>query len=266
MLTTASRHLRVAEPADIQDLLAPKSTAKPELGATKTKVIGATRINLGNALHCSSDWPAPTTIIVDGPYDGSGFPGDPGTHRELPAAYAAHIAAWTQHALPETTLWFWGTEVGWATVHSLLNQHGWDYRGLHIWDKGIGHIAGNVNSKTIRGSPIATEVCARYLRRVEFDGVDGDRLAMRQWLRAEWQRSGLPLNRTNEACGVKNAATRKYFTQDDVWYFPPAPMMELLANYALQHGKPTKRLLGFAPRQYGPNCFIVADATPISQR
>lgn len=33
----------------------------------------------------------------------------------------------------------------------------------------------------------------------------------------EWQRAGLPLYKANEACGVKNAATRKYLTQDWLW-------------------------------------------------
>jgi site-specific DNA-methyltransferase (adenine-specific) len=64
---------------------------------------------------------------------------------------------------------------------------------------------------------------------------------MKEWLRKEWQRSGLPLSKTNEACGVKNAATRKYFTQCHLWYFPPPEMMERLSFYANRHGKPTTR-------------------------
>ncbi|MYK91287.1 MAG: hypothetical protein F4026_03915 [Synechococcus sp. SB0669_bin_8] len=36
-------------------------------------------------------------------------------------------------------------------------------------------------------------------------------------MRAEWRRTGLPLYRANEACGVKNAATRKYLTQPQFW-------------------------------------------------
>ena len=43
-----------------------------------------------------------------------------------------------------------------------------------------------------------------------------------------------------EACGIKNAATRKYFTQDHLWYFPPAAMMERLAEYANKHGQQTE--------------------------
>ena len=45
----------------------------------------------------------------------------------------------------------------------------------------------------------------------------------------------------NEAAGVKNAATRKWFTQDHLWYFPPPDSIERLADYAMDHGKPTER-------------------------
>jgi hypothetical protein len=61
-------------------------------------------------------------------------------------------------------------------------------------------------------------------------------MPVQQWLRHEWQRSGLLLYQANEACGVKNAATRKYLTQDWLWYWPPGLMMERLAAYANDHG------------------------------
>ncbi len=121
----------------------------------------------------------------------------------------------------------------------MLALHGWKYRSLHVWDKGISHIAGNVNSNTIRRFPVVTEVCAQYVREAELLTGDGQRFQIREWLRQEWQRTGLPFSKTNEACGVKNAATRKYFTQDHLWYFPPPEMMERLATYANHHGRPT---------------------------
>lgn len=198
--------------------------------------IGSATIELADALERYAYWPKPTVIISDGAYGVDGFPGDPPTADGLTSWYAQHIAAWSRHALPETTLWFWNTEIGWATVHPILALHGWEYKGLHIWDKSIAHIAGNVNSKTIRSFPIVTEVCARYVRDVKLPTVDGQELSIRQWLRSEWQRTGLPFSKTNEACGVKNAATRKYFTQDHLWYFPPPEMMERLAIYANRHG------------------------------
>ena len=205
----------------------------------ETVRVGNTSITCANALDCYSKWPSPTVIIVDGPYGVAGFPGDLATPYALAEWYAPHIAEWARYALPETTLWFWGTEIGWAEIHPVLNRSGWNYEGLQVWDKGIGHIAGNVNSKTIRGFPVVTEVCARYSRRVMFEGRDGRYLTIAQWLRAEWLRSGLPLCRTNDACDVKNAATRKYFTQDHLWYFPPPEMMEKLAAYANQWGRRT---------------------------
>ncbi len=206
---------------------------------TITKV-RSIQIELADALTRYEVWPAPTVIVSDGPYGLGQFPGDPPTPIGLAEWYAPHIAAWAQYALPETTLWFWCNEIGWATVHPVLARHGWQYRALHVWDKGISHIAGNVNSKTIRRFPVVTEVCVQYVREVRLLTNDGQELPIRDWLRYEWLRTGLPFSKTNEACGVKNAATRKYFTQDHLWYFPPPEMMERLAMYANKHGKPTE--------------------------
>jgi site-specific DNA-methyltransferase (adenine-specific) len=182
-------------------------------------------------------WPAPTAIIVDGPYGVAGFPGDPPTPHELHRWYLPHAVAWAEHSTPQTTLWFWGTELSWATVHPVLEMAGWEYRTTHIWNKGIAHIAGNVNGLTIRRFPIASEVCVQYVRRVELTTESGELLHIKEWLRAEWLRTGLPLSRTNEAAGVKNAATRKYFTQCHLWYFPPPKVMERVAKYANRYGK-----------------------------
>lgn len=219
------------------------ASAPPPLlwpGDAPSVIVGSVRIELADALARYEHWPAPTVIVSDGAYGVGGFPGDPPTSDDLAAWYASHVAAWSRCALPETTLWFWNTEVGWATVHPVLALHGWEYRALHVWDKGIAHVAGNVNSKTIRRFPVVTEVCAQYVRRVCLPTPPGgEKLPLRDWLRAEWFRTGLPLYKTNEACGVKNAATRKYFTHDHLWYFPPPDMMERVAVYANRHGKPT---------------------------
>lgn len=209
--------------------------------AIETTVLGGVQIELADAAARYPAWPTPTVIVSDGPYGLALFHGDPPTVNGLAEWYAPHIAAWARYALPETTLWFWGTEVGWATVHPVLVLHGWEYRALHVWDKGLGHIAGNVNSKTIRGFPIVTEVCAQYTRSVRLPTEDGQLVPIQQWLRLEWLRTGLPLSATNEACGVKNAATRKYFVQDHLWYFPPPEMMERLVSYANEHGRPAAR-------------------------
>ena len=208
---------------------------------TTAERIGDAFIHQGDSLKLYDRWPAPTCILVDGPYGLAKFPGEPPTVGALPAWYAPHVAAWTQHAATDCTLWFWGSELSWATVHPVLDLNGWQYEETVIWDKGLAHIAGNVNSKTIRGLPVATEVAVRYTRKNLLSDVDGNMLTMKEWVRAEWQRSGLPLNRSNEACGVANAATRKYLTQCHLWYYPPVDAMEKMAAYCTKHGARTSR-------------------------
>jgi len=73
-------------------------------------------------------------------------------------------------------------------------------------------------------------------RDIQFRDYEGQPCSMKHWLRSEWLRSGLPLYKTNDACGVKNAATRKYFTQCYLWYFPSPDKMEELARYANKYG------------------------------
>lgn len=182
-------------------------------------------------------WDRPIVIICDGPYGVSGFAGDPPTPEALPLWYEPHIEAWSQKATPLTTLWFWNTEIGWANVHPVLVKHGWRYVNCHVWDKGIGHIAGNSNTKTLRKFPVVTEVCVQYVKKARFEV--GERwLTMQEWLRYEWERTGLPLYKANEACGVKNAATRKYLTKDHLWYYPPPEAFEQMVIYANEHGDP----------------------------
>lgn len=192
----------------------------------------------GDALDAYCRWPAPAVIVSDGAYGVGGFPGDPRTPDGLCEWYEPHARAWAEYARPATSLWFWNTEVGWATVHPLLVEHGWRYVQAIVWDKGVGHIAGNVNGDTIRRFPVVTELCVLYRRRLEFPTPDGV-LSAKRWLRHEWQRAGLTLSEANKACGVANAATRKYLTQDWLWYFPPPEMMERLVRYANAEGDPS---------------------------
>lgn len=195
----------------------------------------------GDVLDVYDSWPAPAAIVSDGAYGVGGFPGDPRTPAELVSWYRPHVQAWSRRAERATTLWFWNTELGWATVHPLLVENGWEYVQTIVWDKGVAHIAGNVNGDTIRQFPVVSEVCAFYRRRLEFETRDGRKLIAKEWLRYEWQRAKLALNRANDACGVRNAATRKYLTQDWLWYFPPADMMARLVAYANDYGDPARR-------------------------
>lgn len=190
---------------------------------------------LGDALQAYALWDAPTVIIADGPYGLGSFPGDPFSSDSLAAWYEPHAKAWYESALSCATLWFWNSEQGWANCHSMLEMCGWEFRNCHVWDKGIAHVAGNCNTKTIRKYPVVTEVCVQYTRKNRLVS-NGKTLPLREWLRSEWVRSGLPLSLTNDACGVRNAATRKYFTLDHLWYFPPPDAFSQLVAFANKHG------------------------------
>ena len=197
-------------------------------------------IHFGPAENCYANWPTPTCIIADGPYGVGGFPGDAHSPASLPDWYEPHVKAWSARAIPETTLWFWNTEAGWAAVHPVLVAQGWEYRCCNIWDKGLGHIAGNANTRTLRKFPVVTEVCVHYVKAAQFQ-VGGETLSMQEWLRHEWKRSGLPLRLANLACGTLNAATRKYLTADHLWYYPPPDAFAKLAAYANENGDPSGR-------------------------
>jgi hypothetical protein len=194
----------------------------------------------GDSLEAYAQWESPVVIVADGPYGVSGYPGDPDTPRGLGDWYEPHIQAWTDKSTSQTSLWFWNTEVGWANVHPVLEQYGWVYRGASVWNKGIGHIAGNVNTKTMRKVPVVTEMCVLYTREPTLT-IMGHEILVKTWLRSEWERAGLALSKANEACGVQNAASRKYFDQGDLWYFPSGDHFEQLVRYANEYGKPEGR-------------------------
>ncbi len=199
------------------------------------------QLTYGDALASYSQWEQPTLIISDGPYGIGGYDGDPKDASALPDWYAPHFKEWSRYASPQTTLWFWNTELGWANTHAALVEAGWIYRACCVWDKGLAHAAGNTNTHTLRKFPVVTEVCVHYVRKPVFQKHDNPSLSAQDWLRAEWQRAGLPLSKANVACGVKNAATRKYLTSDHLWYFPPAAAFQQLADFANAYGDQSGR-------------------------
>jgi site-specific DNA-methyltransferase (adenine-specific) len=193
-------------------------------------------VRFGDSLHHYAAWPAPDVIISDGAYGVLGFEGDTSDHLGIPGWYEPHVAAWARQAKPSTTLWFWNSEIGWAAAHPVLERHGFRYASANIWNKGVAHVAGNVNTATIRRFPVVTEVCVQYVVEPRIGGK-----LLKQWLRTEWERTGLPLRVANAACGVADAATRKYLDQGHLWYWPPPEMFQRLADHANRHGKPEGR-------------------------
>lgn len=120
------------------------------------------RLHYDDSLNVYESWPAPTVIVSDGGYGVLGFDGDTSDHLGLPEWYEPHIKAWSERATPQTTLWFWNSEIGWAAVHPVLEKHGFRYVNANLWNKGKGHIAGNVNTAKIRRFPVVTEICVQY--------------------------------------------------------------------------------------------------------
>ena len=202
----------------------------------KSLVQSSVHLYCDDAINIYSQWERPTVIICDGPYGINGYPGDLLTVDGLAEWYEKHIIEWNKYATPKTTLWFWNTEQGWAAVHPTLLRLGWEFKSCNIWNKGKSHVAGNTNTKTLSHLPIVTEVCVQYVKKATFN-VNGVEMSMKDWLRYEWGRTGLPFSKTNTACGVVDAATRKYFTKCHLWYMPPAEAFGKISDYANTHGK-----------------------------
>lgn len=188
-------------------------------------------VSLGDSLDKYDDWDAPDVIVSDGAYGVLGFEGDTSDHLGVPAWYEPHVERWAERAKLGTTLWFWNSEIGWAAAHPVLERHGFRYVNANVWNKGVAHVAGNVNTGKIRRFPVVTELCVQYTMEPRIDG-----LTLKAWLLKEWRRSGLPLKAANTACGVADAACRKYLDQSHLWYWPPVAMFRRLADYANAHG------------------------------
>ena len=189
-------------------------------------------LTLGDSIEKYADWPSPTVIVSDGAYGVLGFEGDTSDHTGMAEWYENHIKAWAAAATPGTTLWFWNSEIGWAAVHPVLEKYGFRYQNANIWNKGLAHIAGNVNTQKIRRFPVVTEICVQYVFEAQIDGK-----LLKRWLLDEWKRTGLSVRKANDACGVKDAAVRKYLDQGHLWYFPPPAMFQRMADYANEFGK-----------------------------
>ena len=195
-----------------------------------------TTVSFGDSIDHYDSWDAPGCIVSDGAYGVLGFEGDTSDHIGMAEWYEPHVEAWSRRATARTVLWFWNSEIGWATVHPVLERQGWRYVNANVWDKGLGHIAGNVNTKKIRRFPVVSEVCVQYVFEPRINGK-----ILKHWLMEEWKRTGLPGREANTACGVADAAVRKYLDQGHLWYWMPPEKFRMMANYANEHGRPEGR-------------------------
>lgn len=213
-----------------------KAITRADAPSTMQWADDLTSVSWGDSLDFYDRWDTPDCIVSDGAYGVLGFEGDTSDHTRIAEWYEPHVAEWAKRATAGTCLWFWNSEIGWATVHPVLEKHGWRYVNANVWDKGIAHLAGNVNTSKIRRFPVVSEVCVQYVFEPRINGH-----LLKHWLLAEWKRTGLPVREANKACGVADAATRKYLDQGHLWYWMPVEMFQMMADYANRHGKPEGR-------------------------
>lgn len=83
------------------------ATEAPPSGLRASRlVVDRAQLCRGDALSFYPTWPSPKVIVSDGPYGLRSFPGDPPGTDRLVEMYQPHVAAWSERALPSTTLWF----------------------------------------------------------------------------------------------------------------------------------------------------------------
>ena len=83
-----------------------------------------TTVSFGDSIDHYDSWDAPGCIVSDGAYGVLGFEGDTSDHIGMAEWYEPHVEAWSRRATARTVLWFWNSEIGWATVHPVLERQG----------------------------------------------------------------------------------------------------------------------------------------------
>jgi hypothetical protein len=196
---------------------------------------GTIALEYGDVHDRLPGWPSPTCIILDGPPEGAGELEPPESPDPVSAAYSRLVAAFSARATSATTLWAWPAEDEWPWLHALLLSHGWEFRGLNVWHKGDGHVAGLRSAARPRRFASVTEICPHYTRPLILRH-EGRAVGWQEWLRLEWEGTGLPWSHLNHAAGVANAATRKWLVEPAA--APPGgTVMARIAAYATLHSR-----------------------------
>ena len=101
---------------------------------------------------------------VDGPYAMGKAAWDRQGISGLVEWYEPHVEEWSRILTPSASIYHWGTAESEGEVRALYRRYGWTFRGLIIWDKGLGSIAGKIDTEAMRMWPDVTEVCGFYQR------------------------------------------------------------------------------------------------------
>lgn len=203
----------------------------------------------GNALKVYERLPSASfeLVISDGPYGiGKDRQWDPSSVDALPELYEPHVAAWGRLCKPGASVYLWGTAASWAAVHPVVLAHGWRFRALVTWDKGMASLAGRLDTEGCRTWPDVTEVAGFYQRapfstpagpatHVAHAAGQSDDNWLRAWLVAEWESAGLRRKDADLAMGT-NGMAGHYFGRSQ-WELPTWERYQQLATFAAEHGQ-----------------------------
>lgn len=177
--------------------------------------------------------------ILDGPYGQDKADWD--RVKDLPAYYAPHIEAISRCSAASASVYFWNTAAGWARVHPLWLAAGWTFRSLIAWNKGMGYLAGRIDTKSLRTFANTTEFCGFYQREA-IRGTpisDEESNPIRAYLCKEQARSRLTLKRLKDEMILEGAAGEmivRHSFYESQWWFPTLDQWVALHRVWNKHG------------------------------
>lgn len=182
---------------------------------------------------------------VDGPFGMNKAAWDRMNIEGLADWYTPHLTRLTSLMLPSATVYLWNTAEGWARLDPVMRRLGWTSRALLTWNKGMGALAGRLDTEKIRCWPDVTEVCGVYQRDAwMFSTCAGSEIAyaagrdernwIRPWLLAEWTRAGLKAKDADRALGTSGMAG--HYFHPSQWALPTWEAYQKLAAYAANTG------------------------------
>ncbi|MGA0092552.1 MAG: DNA methyltransferase [Candidatus Nanopelagicales bacterium] len=199
--------------------------------------------------------------ILDGPYGLGKAEWD--RVADLPTWYAPHLDDVGRVCGASASLYVWNTAEGWAALHPGIVARGWTFRALVTWDKGVGFMAGKVDTSGLRTWYDVTEVCGFYQREawapltcagqeIAYAAGRDDRNWIRPWLGEEWQAAGLRMREADTALNTKGMAG--HYFQPSQWSLPTWDAYARLAKYAHERGPRRDR-----PYLVHPSCWPGGD-------
>ena len=194
--------------------------------------------------------PGYTLAIVDGPYGMGKAAWDRVSIDGLADWYAPHIARVSALLGASASVYLWNTAEGWARIDPVMRANGWTFRGLVTWNKGLGAMAGKIDTEAMRTWFDVTEVAGFYQREewapsagagamIGYAAGRDERNPARAFLCDEWRDAGLK-NRDADAALGTNGMAGHYFGASQ-WSLPTWEAYAKLAGYAQAKGAPRDR-------------------------